>query len=534
MIKRMGLACFGVMLLTALPPVLAEQIARGVVFHDRNGNGLRDPGDPGLAGMRVSNGMQVVMTNEQGQYELPIEGDAVIFLLKPRDWTPPLNEQNLPQFYYIHRPDGSPRHLQYAGVEPTGPLPDSIDFPLHPAEEPEQFRVVVWADPQVSTPRMLDLLQRDVIPELVGVDAAFGVSLGDIAWDNLDYFPLINKAVAHIGIPWYNVIGNHDLNFDHTSPETFIRHYGPSWYAFDYGPVHFIALDNTRSDGNPDTRGYSSALGPEQVAFFRNNLRDVPQDRLVVLMMHVNLTASLREAEDQTREFFSLFEGREHVVAIAGHNHRNLFTWFGGEQGWPNEQPLYLRVAGAVSGNWWRGPYDEFQMPFAMMRDGAPRGYFFFTFSGNQWSYRFKATRRPDDHQMHLHFPRQVPRDALADTEVLANVYGGNDRSTVEMRIGQGEWILMERTPRPDPYYELLYDLQERHKEMYRALPGLASQGPPMNSTHLWRAPLPANLPAGSHLVTVRSTDMFGQTFIHHRPLRIVEPEPQEGDGQNR
>jgi|GEM_PF-6825044 len=38
---------------------------------------------------------------------------------------------------------------------------------------------------------------------------------------------------------------------------------------------------------------------------------------------------------------------------------------------------------------------------------------------------------------------------------------------------------------------------------------------------HLWRGQLPAWLPRGTHVVYVRTTDMFGQTFIDKRLFRV-------------
>ena len=131
---------------------------------------------------------------------------------------------------------------------------------------------------------------------------------------------------------------------------------------------------------------------------------------------------------------------------------------------------------------------------------------------------------------MHLHFPREVSSDRLAQTQVLANVYGGNDRSLTQMRIDGGEWIEMQMVRQPDPYYERLYELQERYKEEHERLPGLASQGRPMNSTHLWKANLPAELQPGSYLIEVRSTDMFGQVWRHRRPLRVVPAREVEAE----
>ena len=48
--------------LDAQAPQKTER-ARGYVFHDRNGNGRRDSGEPGLADVRVSNGRTITTTD---------------------------------------------------------------------------------------------------------------------------------------------------------------------------------------------------------------------------------------------------------------------------------------------------------------------------------------------------------------------------------------------------------------------------------------------------------------------------------------
>ncbi|MCH2026711.1 MAG: hypothetical protein MK172_13315, partial [Verrucomicrobiales bacterium] len=45
--------------------------ARGTVFHDKNQNGKRDNGEPGIKNIGVSNGKEVTKTNGEGVWELP-------------------------------------------------------------------------------------------------------------------------------------------------------------------------------------------------------------------------------------------------------------------------------------------------------------------------------------------------------------------------------------------------------------------------------------------------------------------------------
>jgi hypothetical protein len=237
-----------IIFLTTLYGIAFAGEATGFVFHDKNENGIHDEGEPGIPKVAVSNQREVVVTDAEGKWKLPHGDDTIFFVIKPSGWKTPVNEFQLPQFYYIHKPNGSPKNFRYAGVEPTGPLPESINFPLTPAEEPDTFKAVFFGDPQPRSIQQIDYMAHDVIAELIGTDAKFGVTLGDILFDDLDLFEASNANVAMIGIPWYNVVGNHDINFDspndRDSDETFHKHFGPNYYSFDYGAVHFLVLDD--------------------------------------------------------------------------------------------------------------------------------------------------------------------------------------------------------------------------------------------------------------------------------------------------
>ena len=87
---------------------LADEVAKGTVYHDVNWNQKLDGKDKPLAGIRVSNGQQIVRTDKDGRYSLPVTDDAIVFVIKPRDWKTPIDKLQLPRFYYIHKPEGSP------------------------------------------------------------------------------------------------------------------------------------------------------------------------------------------------------------------------------------------------------------------------------------------------------------------------------------------------------------------------------------------------------------------------------------------
>ena len=61
-------------------PVSAKN-AYGIVFEDRNENGVRDSGERGLPAIAVSNQRDVVLTDADGKWSLPYGEDTVFLLL---------------------------------------------------------------------------------------------------------------------------------------------------------------------------------------------------------------------------------------------------------------------------------------------------------------------------------------------------------------------------------------------------------------------------------------------------------------------
>ncbi len=538
--------------LTLLPACLlslngsAESLA-GRVFDDLNHNGLADDGEPGIAKVRVSNGHEVVLTDESGNYALEIDGDSIIFITKPAGYITPQDSYRLPQFYYLHRPAGSPSGLRYQGIAPTGPLPDQIDFPLHRHEEPSAFEAILFADTQPQTEEELDYVRDSVVTELIGTEAAFGMTMGDVLFDDLSMFPRYNSIIAQLGIPWYNVPGNHELNFladsDAYSLETFSKWYGPPYYAFEYGDAVFVVLDDVRYRGavaqNPRFNGgYDGALGERQLAWLEAELAHVPSEKLLVLAMHIPLLigrgveAEQRAVEDR-QALFDLLVDYPHLYAMAGHTHTTQHVWIGERDGFRGEQAFHHHVLTTVSGSWWSGPFDADALPISMQRDGTPRGYHRMQVDGNQLKVTFKATGRPENYQMRImldaahHGPRgayrdfrpgelydgRLHQDQLAAADLVVNLFDGGPRSKVKFQIGDGAWVQMQRQLIWDPSY---LELSERHADVIK--PWVE----PQPSSHIWIADLPDELAPGTHLLSVVAVDEFGSTHHGHKLLEVT------------
>ncbi len=498
------------------------QLARGIVFHDKNNNGVYDAGDPPLAGIRVSNGLKIVQTNAEGRYELPVTDDTILFVIKPRNWRTPLSPENLPRFYYIHKPQGSP-DFKYAGVAATGPLPASVDFPLYPQAEPEKFQAILFGDTQPRDQKEVDYISQDIIPELIGTKASLGVTLGDIAFDNLETFEPLNKSIALLGIPWYNVMGNHDINYDaktrELANETYERVYGPSYYSFEHGPVHFVVIDNIEWLYNTETkRGqYRGGLGPKQVQFIENDLKLVPENQLVVLMMHIPITNT-----HDRHNLYRLIEKRKYCLSISGHTHDHQHVWIKRDDGWEGPEPHHHIINVTVCGSWWSGALDERRIPHTTMADGGPNGYSILTFDGTDYILDYKAAGRDKNYQMEIDAPEEFQRSAEEPRFVYVNFFNGSEKSRLRIRFGSGDWREMTHTREEDPKFRRTFDaevelLADKQPTPFRKLPN------PKPSSHLWKLEIPRDLPVGTLDMQVEATDHWKRTFQGHRVLRVTE-----------
>lgn len=507
-----------VLALLLVPGFAFAQSATGYVFDDANENGIRDAGEKGIARVKVSNQREIVWTDSNGKWTLPTTDDTIFFVLKPRGYRTKMGEHNLPVFYYVHRPNGDPAGRRFEGVKPTGPLPKSIDFPLYKQNEPDKFRAVMFADPQPRDVREVEYATHDVVEKLIGIDAAFGVTLGDIAFDDLSTFGPLNAAIGLIGIPWYNVLGNHDINLDapndRESTFTFERVYGPPYYSFDYGPTHFIVLDDVEFLGQG--KGYRGGIGAQQVAWIKNDLSMIPAEQLVVLMMHIPIV----DVGDR-HDLYRLIEMRPNVISIAGHTHYQEHIFIDKEDGWMGIKPHHHTVNVTVSGSWWQGAPNELGIPHTTMRDGAPNGFSIFTFDGTNYSIEFRAAGSPVSHQMNIYAPEEVQRTDAAGVPITVNVFGGSEKSVVEVRLNEGEWVKMEKVLKADPKYAEAVARDAALQRPYRPLPA------PMQSPHLWEISLDKVFAGkqphwGSHTIHIRETDMFGKVHWGYRVIRLT------------
>lgn len=417
-----------------------DKTIAGVVFDDANHNGRLDAGERGVAGVKVSNSREVVLTDKAGRYALPVRADMAVFVIQPSGWRVPTDARWVPRFAYQHKPAGTPKALRYGGLPPTGPLPSAINFPIIPTKTGQNFDCAVLGDVQPASNIEIGYVRDSLVRELVNAPKkpACLLALGDIVSDDLHLIPRTAEVMGSIGVPQWWVQGNHDYDHDADhdidSSDTWRRLYGPNNYAFEMGQAVFIVLDNVSFPCGEDPREarerpfckqywktYAGRLLPDQMAFIANVLKTTDPKKLVVFAAHIPFVG-FDNSESQPHqtanldELYALVKGRP-ALSLTGHSH-TLENMAPGDSmaGWKENVgvstiPFRHLVAGAVAGDWWGGDYDIDGTPMSIQGDGSPRGYVDFAVKGVNYTLDYRASGLPRDRAMWLSVSTPAFRD---------------------------------------------------------------------------------------------------------------------------
>lgn len=382
----------------------------GIVFHDLDANGRRDGEEAGVAGVMVSNGLDVVRTDEAGRYELAVRDDMSVFVIQPQGWRTPTDANWIPQFSYEHKPAGSPKALRYGGLPATGQIPEAINFPLRPAETRETSSCVMIGDVQAYNNTELGYFRDSVVADVIGRKTSpdCAVFLGDVLGDDLGLMPRFQAISGAMRTPQYYVHGNHDFDFDADadidSADSWRSLYGPAYYAFEMDDTLFVVLDNVvypcgeedvRRPGrefclSPDRKAYNGRVGDMQMTWLANLLAQTPQDSTVVFLHHIPFLSfvdhsSNQHQTDNLADIYALLRDRK-AFSFSGHTHTlEIMEPQDAFEGWKaavdvSAAPFTHVIAGAAAGGWWNGDFDMDGVPMSLSRLGEPRGYVLFGF----------------------------------------------------------------------------------------------------------------------------------------------------------
>jgi len=421
----------------------------------------------GLKDVVVSDGYTVTATNADGAYEMELHPSAAaVFVSVPSGYAF-LHENNIARHYHLVKDIASRKR---------------VDFSLQPLEQDDnRHRFIIWADPQVKNKSDVEKMLAQSVPDMqqhvqqLG-GLIHGITVGDIVWDNHDRFEDYKDAVRKMNIPFFQALGNHDMDYrqgdDSVSDKTFKSHFGPTYYSFNRGKVHYVVLDDVRYLGRE--REYDGFITENQLEWLKKDLAFVPKDHLVIVCLHIPVHNGVSN-RDELYEILKPYKA--HIMS--GHTHTNLNLI---------KKGVYEHVHGTVCGAWWTGP---------ICGDGTPPGYGVYEVNGTDLTWYYKPVGNEQNFQSTIF----IQRNETGAQELVANVWNYDPSWKVEWETDGQLQGALSATEGYDPLAVVLYKGDQ--------LPAGRPFVEPKKTKHLFKT----IIPEGVQAVKVKVTDRFGRLY---------------------
>lgn len=423
---------------------------------DNNVYGVVHCDGKGLAGVVVSDGVEVVETDKYGVYQFNSEKKwGYVFISIPKGYEVG-SEGVLPQFHatLTENADKAERH----------------DFNLVKVNQ-EKYRVYFLGDMHLAA-RTNDLNQFDNCMKEVKADImdddvkSYVITLGDMTWDlywysNKYYFPQYLNSVnsffknAAKQVQFFHTIGNHDHDMskagDFDTVIEYVKDIAPTYYSFNIGDVHYIVLDDilcTNVGGDPyatpkPVRDYEDEITAEQLKWLERDLSFVSKTTPVIVTSHAPVYA--KETKKNVNTYYlknsetliSKFKGYN-VDFVTGHTH----VLYNVDK--KSSEGIYEHNAGAVCASWWWSGY--LTPGIHICTDGAPGGYSVWDINGTDKKWRYKGTGRDAKEQFRSYDLNnvwftvekdapKVPAALKSEFEKYTKAYPKNSKNEVLINI---------------------------------------------------------------------------------------------------
>ncbi len=440
----------------------------------------------GLRGVSVTDGINVTRTDANGNYELLSNRQARFVYI------------SVPAGYKFDNNAGIANF--YKSIPGTVGREMRADFNLEPLPvDDSKHNFVVWADPQIISKQDAGQLLTQTAPDLRDLVDRYpkgslfhGIGCGDLVWDHFELFEDYKKAVQMSGIPFFSLIGNHDMDLnargDEGSSLTFQSHFGPTYYSYNRGKIHYVVLDDVFFIGV--AKKYIGYITEQQLKWLERDLQHVEAGTTIVLSLHIPTnTGSRRRNGLKEDEMGGVVMNRQRLYDIlkpykvhimSGHTHFNE-VW--------NDGNITEHVHGTVCGAWWTGP---------ICGDGTPNGYAVYEVNGSDLSWFYKTTGKDRQHQMRLYAPG---RHADFPKEASINIWNWDPQWHIEVFADGRSLGKPNQRVALDPLSVELHlgaDKPAKHKWVE-----------PILTDHMFFI----NVPDNTKVLSVKASDSFGNKY---------------------
>ncbi len=303
---------------------------KGSVFDDLNGNAIRDANETGLGSVVVSDQYSTTKTDANGNFRLATHSEF--------------------PYLMISLPDGYQGQMYH-------PKAADMAFPLQKQKLRNAFTFIHASDTHVDSLNLPRMGRFRNMADSIGAD--FVVISGDLIRDALRvneatasaYYQMYLEEIAKFNMPVYSGVGNHEIfgierdkslvSSEHPLyGKKMYRHFlGPNYYSFNYGGMHFIALDGV----DYQNLYYFGGIDSLQLRWLEQDLKEVPAKTPIVTFNHIPLVSpgfSFQHFEND------VFYGPQLLMQGNKMEHRHIVYNFNEVQKRIGNRPFPLALSG--------------------------------------------------------------------------------------------------------------------------------------------------------------------------------------------
>ncbi|MGE8290094.1 MAG: PQQ-binding-like beta-propeller repeat protein [Sphingobacterium sp.] len=239
-----------------IPSLFAQQRV-GRVFEDQNANNQFEQNEKQLAGIVVSDGYDVVKTDNTGTYTLPHNPNArFLFVTIPSGY-------KATKTHYIPL-RAEQKNLDFALIKDAVQQTDFLRFIQITDTETPLY------GPWIDNVRNYAQQQK----------ASLIMHTGDICYEPGMLFHAKQVNSELMGRPTYYTVGNHDLVKGEYGEKLFEDLFGPTYYSFDAGPAHFVVTPMPNGDYKP------SYTADQIIAWLKKDLATMDRSKPLIFINH--------------------------------------------------------------------------------------------------------------------------------------------------------------------------------------------------------------------------------------------------------
>lgn len=437
----------------------------------------------GISDVVVSDGISVVKSDAKGRYVISsTSNQSFVYYSLPSGYDSPLSD-GVPHFY-----------SRIDSVK----LKQKINFEIQKAlRSQDKHAFVLWTDPQVYEMEEFKLLDRvkDDVQQTVNTlslnQPVHAICVGDIVFEKYNFFDNYKRILEKINAPFYQVLGNHDMNYNNRSDElstkSYANSFGPTYYSFNKGSIHYVVLKDVFYYGY--TYRYIGYVDEAQLRWLEGDLASVKPGSTVIVSLHIPTvygesakasysTILCNSMMNSSALFKILAPFKTHI--LAGHSHTQWNTVIASN--------LYEHTHAAACAAWWQGE---------LCVDGTPKGYTVYLADGDSLSWYFKGVGLSENEQFSLY---PFGSDLLQADCIVANVYNYDPEWKVRWYENDKLMGEMEQYWGEDPIAAKLYPEGKNKKHTWLSVG---------ETHHLFRAKIVNKLAN----IKVQVTDRFRKVY---------------------